>query len=181
MKIKLFAAITLIEAVLITLLLFFLTQEMLPDKVGVTLVWIQPIAFGLHIAEEYVFPGGFASRMTPSYPFKINAIGGIASALLSFGAFNYLGSYSFVEIRGWLFVMSALAFNGLEHIRGAILTKRYSPGMVTGIVLFLPLAVISYAYFLRNRIVDIPSALVCIALGSLAQPVLDFFHKRKIR
>jgi hypothetical protein len=44
---------------LVTALFFLLGQHGLPTKAGIVLVWLVPMAFGLHVAEEFAFPGGY--------------------------------------------------------------------------------------------------------------------------
>jgi hypothetical protein len=56
MKTKLIAVIALIEIASVSLLLFLLNQEVLPSKTGIILVLLQPITFGLHVTEEFIFP-----------------------------------------------------------------------------------------------------------------------------
>jgi hypothetical protein len=189
---RLGAVIALIEVASIAFVLLLLKQEGLPDKTGVILAFLLPITFGWHVFEEFIFPGGFgdwvksyrpklANVVTPSYLFKINFIPLVASVLVSLGAFDYMGAYSFGGIRAWLTFLSILAFNASFHIRGAIQTKRYSPGVVTSIVLYLPLTIISFTYFLRTGAVDMFSAIVCLAIGSVFQSVLDYFKERSMK
>jgi hypothetical protein len=192
MKTKLFSAILLIEIASVSLLLFLLSQKGLPAKIGVTLVFLQPIIFGLHVFEEFIFPGGYvdwyrshspqlADALTPSYLLRINVIPLVASLLVSLGSFDYISTSSFGGIRAWLVFLSFLSFNGLFHIRGAILAKKYSPGMVSSIGLYFPLTIISFIYFLKTGAVDVFSGIVCIVIGSSFQTILDYLKKRILK
>ena len=192
MKTRLGAVIASIEIVSITALFFLLRQEGLPAKFGVSLVFFLPITFGLHVFEEFIFPGGsgnwfkiyhpqYAKAYTQSYFFKVNAIPLVLSVLLTFGTFDYAGAFSFFGIRAWLAFLSFLAINAIFHIRGTIETKHYSPGLVVSILLYLPLTIIGFTYLLRTGVVDIVSAIVCIAIGLLIQPVLDYIKKRNLK
>ena len=192
MKTRLGFVIALIEVVSVAGLLFLLRQNGLPAGFGLFLVFGLPIVFGLHVFEEFIFPGGaqdwfkahhpqYATAYTQSYLFKVNVIPLVLSALLSFGTFDYEGSYSFFGIRAWLVFLSFLAFNAIFHIRGTIETKRYSPGIVVSILLYLPLAIIGFTFLPRTGVVDIVSVFVCIAIGSLLQPVLDYIKKRNLK
>jgi hypothetical protein len=191
MQKRFIALIALVETVSVALFLFLYKQAITPDKIGLTLVWLLPVTFGLHVGEEFVLPGGFsdwnksyrpqlAGAMTPSYLFKVNAIPGVAAVLTPLGVFNYVGGYSFAGIRAWHVFLSVLAFNALYHIRGAIQTKQYSPGVVSSIVLYLPLAIVSFTYFLRAGVLDVFSALAGLAVGSAFQSVLDYFKGRSL-
>jgi hypothetical protein len=191
MKRRLGGVIALIEIVSVTALLFLLGQEGLPARIGVSLVFFLPIAFGLHVFEEFIFPGGasdwfkiyrpqYAKAYTESYLFKVNALPLVLSVLVSLGTFDYKGAFSFFGIRAWLAFLFFLALNAVFHIRGTIQTKQYSPGLGVSIVLYIPLAIISFTYLLRTGVIDIFSAIVCVAVGSLIQPVLDYIKERSL-
>ncbi len=149
MKSKLTGIIVLIELLLTVLMLFLARLHILTDNFGMVPIWLMPIAFGLHVFEEFVFPGGFAdwhksyrprfaSRITPSYLVMINVLGAIGAALIPLGAFDYRGWYSPLGIRGWLYFLSIMTFNATLHIRATVETRRYSPGVITSD--FLPAA-----------------------------------------
>lgn len=184
--------IVAIEIASIAGMLLLAGRTELPSTLGVVLVFLLPIIFGLHVAEEFIFPGGgpewftiyrpqYAEAHTESYFFRVNAIPLVLVTLASFGAFTYIGgSFSFWGIRAWLVLMSMLAINGIDHIRGAIKTRRYSPGMATSIALYFPLAIVSFAYLLRGGAVDVVSAVVCFIAGFFLQPVLNRIKSRNI-
>lgn len=141
------------------------------DKIGISLIWLLPLVSCLHVVEEFGFPGGFVDwfkayrpkfadiNTSFAYYVKINTVMIILAILAALGAHSYLG------IRGWLFFVTIQGFNALFHIRGAIKSKRYAPGMVTGILLYLPLAIFGYSYLLKTGTVDLISAVICFALG----------------
>jgi hypothetical protein len=192
MQKKFITLIAFVETVSVALFLLLLKQEITPDKIGLALVWLLPVTFGLHVGEEFVFPGGFsdwnksyrpqfAGAMTPSYFFKVNAIPGVAAILTPLGVFDYVGGYTFAGIRSWHLFLSVIAFNALYHIRGAIQTKKYSPGVATSIALYLPLAIASFTHFLRTGVLDVFSAVACLAAGSAFQSVLDHIKARSLR
>lgn len=188
MKTKLFITIILIEISSLSILSFLLRMNGLPAKIGVTFIFLQPIFFGLHVFEEFIFPGGYVvwyksyspklvEALTSSYLFRINAIPLVLSVLASLGAFDYMGTYIFGGIRAWMTFLSTLFVNALFHIRGAILTKKYSPGMVSAIAFYFPLTIISFTYFLKTGAIDIFSAIVSLSIGVLFQPALDYLKK----
>ena len=188
---RLLGIIAAIEVVLAAALLFLLGLPGVP-KPGVVLVWLVPMVFGLHVAEEFAFPGGYpdwykthnprlGEALTPSYLVKINAIPGVLTILVALSVFDWAGGYTFFGIRVWMAFLSLLGANGLFHIRGAITSRQYCPGLVTSAVLYLPLAIVCYACFLLTGMVDVYSAIVCLALGALFQPALDFFKARNLK
>lgn len=194
LAVQLGMVIIIVEMASISALLFLLGQEGLPAKIDVVLVFLLPITFGFHVFEEFTFPGGgtdwfkayhpeYIEAFTDPYFFKINAIPLVLSVLVSLGVFNYVGSFSFWGIRAWLAFLSMQGFNVIFHIRGAIRlrTKQPSPGMVTAILLYSPLVIISYVHLLQTGIVDVFSAIVCLAIGSLLQPTLDAIKDRSLK
>jgi hypothetical protein len=114
--------------------------------------WAILAAAALHVVEEYFWPGGFMKAMKgfqPGYarfittPFAL-VINGLfliiclAGALLSGSAPTF--SLSIAALTG---------LNGLAHIGAAVRTRGYAPGVATGVVLYLPLAIA--AFFLVNK------------------------------
>ena len=165
-------------------LFLFVGQKIVPDKLGVLLVFLFPIAFGLHVTEEFVFPGGFISWDnvfrpkyvdTPgSFYVKVNVIPGVASVLAALGAFDYAGKYSFFGIRSWLAFLSFMTWNAFFHVRGAAHTRSYSPGMITGVFLLVPLTIVSYVHFWNAGVIDSVSMALCVAVALTIQPILHF-------
>jgi hypothetical protein len=138
----------------------------------VTWIWWAPLASAaLHIVEEFVFPGGFPDwdrRYRPKYAKSINPrLHVIVNGLLLLVAYDVRalrGTPSGVAL--WLTVMALLASNAIWHIVGAINTRSYSPGMVTGTLLYIPLTIYGYARFTANGEATIPTAIVAAVVGS---------------
>ena len=55
---KLGLVIVLVEIASVSALLFLLRHPGLPAEIGVILVFLLPVTFGLHVFEEFIFPGG---------------------------------------------------------------------------------------------------------------------------
>lgn len=138
------------------------------------LLWSLPVCLCLHVIEEFIFPGGFIhwyhkyrpkfSGVKPSYYYKVNAVYIAASFFL---AKTTTGKDGY---RAFLIVWGFLSCNALiTHVRGAIVTKHYSPGMITGIFLYLPLTIVSYSIILATNTLDIYSVLVCAAISALLE------------
>src|SRR6185503_17328415 len=67
-------------------------------------------------------------------------------------------------VAAWLSVSALLASNAVWHIVGALRTRRYSPGVVTGTLLYIPMALHGFAHFTGSRQASVPTALVVAAL-----------------
>jgi len=190
-KVRLGKVIPVVELASLCGLFLFFRWRVVPDGFGILLVFLLPIAFGLHVTEEFICPGGFIDwdnifrpkyTDTPgSFYVKVNAFPSIASLLLVLGAFDYTGKYSFPGIRGWCVLAFCVTWNALFHIRGAIQTRKYSPGMATGLLLYIPLTILGCIHFKNSGVIDIPSLILCAAIAMAIQPTLDFIKNRGLR
>ena len=104
------------------------------------LVWLFVAAYLAHVVEEFL--GGFPSWLATIFgrPLSyeaflvINAVGlGVMIVAARFATRR--------ESSGWLAIgIATVAFaNGLLHLVGSLFTATYSPGLTTGVVLYLPL------------------------------------------
>ncbi|MEM9315377.1 MAG: HXXEE domain-containing protein [Pseudomonadota bacterium] len=66
-----------------------------------------------------------------------------------------VGVIAIVRARSSVFPLLAIAaitlVNGITHVVAAVVTLSYNPGLVTSLILFLPLSVVFYTRVLRNR------------------------------
>jgi hypothetical protein len=108
-------------------------------------VWLFPLAYGLHIAEEYWlhFPS-WVSQVSGSFVSN-------PQFLFLNGAFWLLMVACVAAIRArvslaWLVATLAtiLGINSALHLLGSLVTVSYSPGSITAAFLFLPLVVYSF-------------------------------------
>ena len=132
------------------------------------LLWSFPIGLSLHVFEEFGFPGGFRQWIKTCNPKKVksniyyfieNAAGIVGLCIVALKASDILG------YRIYLYCVAVMAGNAASHIRGTIQKKQYCPGTVSGVLLLLPLFVISYWHFLAAGKVDLASATVCLCVG----------------
>ena len=116
------------------------------------LSWLPLIAVALHLVEEFAWPGGFgdwyrwyrperAASVTPAFLVWINVVL-VAMAL----AAGLLGRRPY-GIALWLVVASIGAANGAFHLWATLGRWRYSPGVVTGVLVYLPLAAWGFWHF----------------------------------
>jgi hypothetical protein len=104
------------------------------------LLWPFVPAFTIHVAEEWF--AGFttwvaliAGREMTGGPFL--AINAIAMVLLILG----VRAASRAESAGWVAVTIAtiVLINTVSHVAGSLLTRSYSPGLFSAVVLYVPL------------------------------------------
>jgi hypothetical protein len=108
-------------------------------------VWLFPLAYGFHIAEEYWlhFPD-WVSHLSRSFVSN-------PQFLLLNGSFWLLMVFSVVAIRArtslaWLIATLAaiLGINAALHLLGSLVTRTYSPGSITAAFLYLPLVLYAF-------------------------------------
>lgn len=146
--------------------------------------WIPFACAALHLTEELAWPGGFigwyrwyrsdyARAITRGFIVGVNAL--LVALTIAIGI---LGD----SPRGaalWLAVAALLGINGIWHLQATVRGGRYSPGVVTGTLLYLPMAVGGFVYFLRTGRATIGTA-VASALSGGAYWVWSEWRKRRV-
>src|ERR1700691_5276986 len=145
------------------------------------LLWAPLAPACAHIFEEFAWPGGFmrwyreyrgpaASRITPRFLVLINA------ALL-IGCWDAAAATDTPVSRGFWLVMCAVeAANGCWHIWAAGRTHRYSPGVITGTLLYIPLAAYGFATYIGSGRVSLGAAAISAAIGGSYPAWSAVFH-----
>ena len=128
-------------------------------------VGLFPLAYGLHIAEEYAFH-------FPAYVENVTGRNFSNSQFLLLNAVFWLLMTATVVVvlarpsRMWLVITLAaiLGINAMAHILGSIVTATWSPGTVTAALLYVPLVV----YALRRVLPHVRRGLAAraVALGA---------------
>lgn len=150
------------------------------------LFWWPMLAASLHIVEEFVFPGGFADwdrayrpaykpSITPRFHIMMNGL-----LLLACVAVGMAGATS-RGVSGWLTLSALLASNAVFHLVGAVRTHRYSPGMVTGLLLYIPMAVYGFPHFLGTHQASAGTAIVAVAIGGSYHLWSAMAHARRAK
>jgi hypothetical protein len=146
--------------------------------------WVPLFLVSLHLIEEFVWPGGFGewyrrvypergASLTPRFLVWIN----ILLVVMSLGAAVLRTSEN--GIRLWLIVASIAAANGVFHILATIRRREYSPGVVTGALLYLPFGILGYAWFLSNHLVRTDVALQLAIIGPAYHLFSAWNHRRR--
>lgn len=152
----------------------------------IALSWSLFVAALLHIVEEFAFPGGFsawyrsykpaiASSFTTRFAVWINV------ALLALCANVALAVGTRVGVAAWLAVSALLFSNAVFHLIGAWHTKRYSPGVITGTLLYVPLSIYGYVHFVTTGRASTGTAVVSFLIGASYHPLAYLNHLRRAR
>jgi len=157
-----------------------------PGTMGKALLFLLPVAFGLHVTEEFIWPGGFIAwdniyrpqytDSAGSYYVRVNAIPAVSLFLLGLLALSKPAEYIGSVVPTWLTIAAFMSWNALFHLRGAIRTRRYSPGMMTGLTLLLPLTIAGFVHFLHAGLPPWIAA-VSGAMAFTLQPVLNLIKR----
>jgi hypothetical protein len=133
------------------------------------LPWALLAAAILHILEEFVLPGEFsawyrryrsdASRITPRFLVIVNAALLVACLNVALLGRNPIG------VAYWLTMAALMCSNGCWHVWASFKSRSYSPGVVTGLAVYVPLAAYGYRQFLRNGEASIPTAALAFLIG----------------
>jgi len=136
--------------------------------------WAFVGAAAIHIVEEFVYPGGFlasmrsfnpqfASSVTVKFAVIINSL-----FLLLCVAGAIVASRSLVLS---LSVASLLFLNALMHIVGAVKVRGYVPGVISGVLLYLPLSLYAYYLFASSGQLTFLGGIASGLLGVLYQAI----------
>lgn len=148
--------------------------------------WLPLAAVALHLIEEFVWPGGFADwyrwyrperavSVTTGFLVRINALLVILALIPGMRGFTAYG------VMFWLVVASIGAANGAFHIWATASRRRYSPGVITGTFVYLPLAVFGFWYFWQADLAR-PEVLAQAAIvGPTYNVYAAWNHRRRAR
>lgn len=140
-----------VAGILIILILIFTGEKINFTK---SLLILQVSFLMFHQFEEYVFPGGFQNFfneeiLNKSLKIKIQlSNSGILIVNVLFGWTFYIISAVIAESALWFSagIVAITIINGVLHSAAALVKRKYNPGLITGIVFFIPLGV----YFFYN-------------------------------
>jgi hypothetical protein len=154
-------------------------------SIGSLFLWIPLLAIAAHLVEEFIWPGGFA-QWYRAYPPGSTAVVSARFLILVNAVFVVLALIppllgpSLRAYGYWLVVAAIAGANGLFHVRATLRTRSYSPGLVTGIALYIPLAIIGGVYLLRGGLASTATALQAIAIGAAYSWWSTAQHRRHI-
>jgi hypothetical protein len=139
------------------------------------------VAACLHIVEEFFLPGGFAEwdrRYRPAFASSITSrLHIIVNALLLVLCYDVWATrHHAIGPLLWMTVAALVFTNALWHLRGAWKTRSYSPGMVTGTLLYIPLTIFGYIHLIRSGAASISTAALGFALGGSYLVISRLMH-----
>ena len=128
----------------------------------------------IHMAEEYFFPGGFMEMMkllNPRFaPFVTVPMAIIINGMQLLLCVVAIAIGERAVVFG-LSIAALLLLNGLVHIAACIRVKGYAPGVISGVLLYLPVSVYAYHRALSSGLLTVHGMLVTFVLGLLYSAV----------
>jgi hypothetical protein len=86
-----------------------------------------------------------------------------------------------IGVAAWLAVAALLAANAVFHLIGTWQTRQYSPGLISGILLYVPLAAYGYVHFVASGQALVATAVGSFVLGASYHPLAHLNHLRRAR
>lgn len=145
------------------------------------LPWAPLAAALLHITEEFVYPGGFPgwyrryredpSKITPRFLVIVN--GALMIACLNV---VQLGP-TLPGAVAWLAIVTLMSSNGIWHAFASLKSHSYSPGVVTGMVVYVPLMIYGYIHYIESHTVPWFVAAVAGLVGASYHVWSALYHR----
>jgi hypothetical protein len=130
-----------------------MADDIRSDKTLRILPWLFPLTYLLHIAEEYWGGGGFSAYMARTRgvnlpPSRFLLMNGIGLGLMVLGVV-LARRFKFTH---WLLACfgAVTVGNGLSHTINSIATREYNPGLVTGLLIWIPLGLLTL-FLLKSK------------------------------
>ena len=146
-------------------------------------LYLPALAIAAHLFEEFVWPGGFA-RWYREYPPGYSAT--VSTRFLVLINALFVGLALIPPVLGttargfayWAVVALIAGANGLFHAAATARTRRYSPGVVTGVALYLPLASFGVAHLLRLRLASATTVVQAVLIAAAYSVWSSWRHRR---
>lgn len=140
------------------------------------LIWLLPVAFIIHVVEEYL----------TGYPAYAEAVTGHPMALPMFLGSNLLFILIMTLLTRWaartrkpdavfwtlVWAAANLFWNFVYHGVAVMAHDRYSPGLVTGTLIYLPLSILVWRAALAEQQITTGRLTAAIALGGMIMGVV---------
>lgn len=117
-------------------------------------IWLYPVSFMIHILEEYYGGIGFYNWLA-HLGMEISAIRWLAVNIF----FLFIMAVAIILVKNnrnliWILIALGIevSLNGFGHAIGSIITKVYSPGLLSGLLIWFPLGIFTLIYSKKKTI-----------------------------
>jgi Protein of unknown function with HXXEE motif len=136
--------------------------------------WAFLIVSMIHMVEEYYYPGGFMDLMKRLNPGFAHWVTGPMAVLINgLQLLVCLVAVAFGKslLSISMSVAALLFINGLVHIMASIRIRGYAPGVISGVLLYIPFSGYAYYHFTTSGQLRLDGVMVSGLLGLLYQAV----------
>jgi len=154
---KNWAKLCIILSIIVTIISLLYIKT---DNIILFLIWIQIPIYLLHQFEEHSWPGGFKRFVNKEifnvekgeYPLNDIIIFWINVPIIWI-LMPTFAALSFINLLFGLWIPIFALFNSLTHVIGAIVKRKYNPGLFMSVVFGIPVAI--YTLWLFYTLIDI--------------------------
>jgi hypothetical protein len=146
--------------------------------------WVFILISLVHIGEEYFFPGGFLDFMRRVNPRFAPAITEQFAITMNSAFLLLLLAAVLVGESSLLLSLSAAALlfiNGLVHAGSAVVTRYYVPGLISGLLLYIPVSTTAFFLYLCAGKITPSGVAFAFLLGLLYQMIPFVFIRTRNR
>jgi hypothetical protein len=146
-------------------------------------LWLPALAIAAHLFEEFLWPGGFA-RWYREYPPGYSA--SVSTRFLVLINAVFVGLALIPPLLGatprglayWAVVAAIAGANAMFHVVATARTRGYSPGVVTGVAVYLPLAVGGIGRLIQLHLVSTATVLQAVVIAAVYSTWSSWRHRR---
>jgi hypothetical protein len=163
---KNWAKLCIILSIIVALIILLVVKT---DNILLFLIWIQIPIYLLHQFEEHSWPGGFKKFVNKEifnvevgeYPLNDINIFWINVPII-WVLMPIFASLSYINLFFGLWIPYFAVFNSLTHVIGAIVKRKYNPGLFVSLVLGIPVA--TYTLWLFYNLVNVPLIITLLSI-----------------
>ena len=149
------------------------------DATNIIWPWLFPFTYLIHIAEEYWGGGGYSAHLSKTKGVDLTRarfllMTAIGLVLLIVGI-PLAQMFRFPQLL-LVILGTVVLVNGISHGVSSLVKASYNPGLISGILIWIPLGVITLAQ-LRDRMSTI-RFLTALAIGLAIQAVVSVLSLR---
>jgi hypothetical protein len=163
---KNWAKLCIILSIVVTVIILLVVKT---NDVILFLIWIQIPIYLLHQFEEHSWPGGFKKFVNKEifnveageYPLNDTNIFWINVPIV-WVLMPIFAALSYTSLFFGLWIPYFAFFNSLTHVIGAIVKRKYNPGLFVSLVLGIPVA--TYTLWLFYTLIHVPLIITLLSL-----------------
>jgi hypothetical protein len=163
---KNWAKLCIILSIIVAVIILLVVKT---NNILLFLIWIQIPIYLLHQFEEHSWPGGFKKFVNKEifnvevgeYPLNDTNIFWINVPII-WVLMPIFASLSYINLFFGLWIPYFAVFNSLTHLIGAVVKRKYNPGLFVSLVLGIPVAI--YTLWLFYSLVNVPLIITLLSI-----------------